>query len=96
MEEIGTGFNHVKLQILVQSNLYSGHLLITVTFVLSRCVLLYILIQYSGHLFNVVNDHHLLVMFILKPLYNGKFISKNKTASDKCTKNSEVLQNSVY
>ena len=29
----------------------NGHLLITVTFVLSRCILLYILIRYSGHHF---------------------------------------------
>jgi hypothetical protein len=30
----------------------NGHLLIKVTFVLSRCILLYISIRYSGHLFN--------------------------------------------
>jgi hypothetical protein len=51
----------------------SGHLLITVTFVLSLCILLYILIRYSGHLFNVVSGHHLSVISSVKPLYNGKF-----------------------
>jgi hypothetical protein len=46
-----------------------------VTFVLFRCILLYILIRYSGHLFNVVSCHHLfIVIFSVKPLYNGKFI----------------------
>ena len=54
----------------------NGHLCIMVTFVLSRCVLLYILIRYSGHLLNVVSGHHLLIIFSLKPLYNGKFIFK--------------------
>jgi hypothetical protein len=48
------------------------HLLITVTFVLSPCIL----IRYSGHLFNVVSSHHLYVIFSIKPLYNGKFILK--------------------
>jgi hypothetical protein len=54
----------------------NGHLGIMVTFVLSRCILLYILIRYSGHLFNVVSGHHLYVIFSVKPLYNGKFILK--------------------
>jgi hypothetical protein len=43
---------------------------------LSLCILLYILIRYSGHLFNVVSGHHLLVISRVKPLYNGKFIFK--------------------
>jgi hypothetical protein len=47
-----------------------------VTFVLSLCILLYILIRYSGHLFNVVSGQPLLVIFSVKPLYNGKFILK--------------------
>ena len=50
----------------------NGHLLITITFVLSRCIL----IRYSGHLFNVVSGHHLYVIFSINPLYNGKFILK--------------------
>jgi hypothetical protein len=54
---------------------------ITVTFVLSQCVLLYILIRYSGHLFNVVSGHHLLVIFSIKPLYNGNCFFNN-TGSD--------------
>jgi hypothetical protein len=29
----------------------------------------------------VVSGHHLLVIFSLKPLYNGQFIFKNKTGS---------------
>ena len=60
----------------LQSPLYNGHLLITVTFVLSRCILLYIFIRFSGHLFNVVGGHHLYVIFSVEPLYNGKFILK--------------------
>jgi hypothetical protein len=43
---------------------------------LSRFVLLYTLIRYSGHLFNVVSGHHLLVIFSVKPLYNGKLYFK--------------------
>jgi hypothetical protein len=42
--------------------------------VISRSILLYILIRYSGRLFNVVSGHHLLVIFSLRPLYSGKFI----------------------
>jgi hypothetical protein len=53
--------------------LYNGHLLTTVTFMLSWYALLYILIRYSGHLFNVVSGHHLLVIFSVKPLCSGKF-----------------------
>ena len=34
------------------------------------------LIRYSGHLFNVVSGHHLLVISSVKPLYNCKFIFK--------------------
>jgi hypothetical protein len=58
----------------LQSPLYNGHLLITVTFVLSRCILLYILIRYSGHLFNVVSGHQVTSGIIFKlnlPLYKG-------------------------
>ena len=54
----------------------NGHLLVSVTFLLSLCILLYILIRYSGHLFNVVSGHHLLVISSVKPLYNGDFIFK--------------------
>jgi hypothetical protein len=64
-----------------------------VTFVLSLCILLYILIRYSGHLFNVVSGHHLLVISSVKPLYNGKFIFRKFCIFLKCTKNPEVLQN---
>jgi hypothetical protein len=46
----------------------NGHLLVSVTFLLSLCILLYILIRYSGHLFNVVSGHHLLVISSVKPL----------------------------
>jgi hypothetical protein len=56
--------------------MYNGHLLITVTFVLSWCILLYILIQYSGHLFNVVSGHHLYIIFRVTSLHSGKFILK--------------------
>ena len=52
----------------------NGHLLIAVTFVFSWCILLYILIRYSGHLFNVVSGHHLYIIFSVKPLYSGKFM----------------------
>jgi hypothetical protein len=53
-----------------------GHLLITVTFVLSLSILLYILIRYSGHLFNVVSGHHILAISSVKHVYNGKFVFK--------------------
>ena len=73
----------------------------TVTFVLSLCILLYILIRYSGHLFNVVSGHHLLIISSVKPLYNGKIIfkiipeliSKVRYISQMYKKNPEVLQN---
>ena len=39
-------------------------------------VVLYILIRYNSHLFNVVSGHHLFVISRVKPLYNGKFIFK--------------------
>jgi hypothetical protein len=68
-----------------------------VTFVLSLCILLYILIRYSGHLFNVVSGHPLFVISSVKPLYNGKFILKiiPEVISKVLyfTKNPEVLQN---
>jgi heme A synthase len=59
-----------------RSPLYNGHLLITVTFVLSLCILLYILIQYSGHLFNVVSGHHLLITSSAKPFYHDELDTK--------------------
>ena len=77
MKSYHFGVNSIlRLYCIYSQTCRNGHLLITVTFVLSLCILLYILIRYSGHLFNVVSRHHLLIISSVKPLYNGKFIFK--------------------
>jgi hypothetical protein len=70
------GFRGIYSQTCRNGHLYIMVTCSQVTFVLSLCILLYILIPYSGHLFNVVSGHHLLVISSVKPLYNGNFIFK--------------------